>query len=219
MAAFYPAADEAMEELCRLYWYPLYAYIRRRGHECIEAEDLTQEFFLRLLAKEFSAGMDRRKGQVPRLLAGRAEALPGQPMGPLPSPKTRRRERCNLTGWPQGRKPLSLEPAHNLTRKNSSSGDGRSPSSTRSCSGCKPNLDPRGQTSDLRAVETFLTAARQPGGYAEAAVELGMTEGAVKTAVQQASPPIPSIVPRRNRPNRRRSGGNRRRNSAFTGLL
>ena len=58
-----PRAHEAMEELCRLYWYPLYAYVRRRGHEAHEAEDLTQEFFLRLLAKDFLAGVDRRKGK------------------------------------------------------------------------------------------------------------------------------------------------------------
>jgi DNA-directed RNA polymerase specialized sigma24 family protein len=58
-----PGAAAAMEELCRLYWYPLYAYVRRRGHEAHEAEDLTQEFFLRLLAKNYLAGVDRRKGK------------------------------------------------------------------------------------------------------------------------------------------------------------
>ena len=54
---------EAMAELCRLYWYPLYAYVRRRGHDIHDAEDLTQEFFLRLLAKESLAGIDREKGK------------------------------------------------------------------------------------------------------------------------------------------------------------
>ena len=58
-----PRAAEAMAELCRLYWYPLYAYVRRCGHETHEAEDLTQEFFLRLLAKNFLIGIDREKGK------------------------------------------------------------------------------------------------------------------------------------------------------------
>ena len=41
--------DQALEVLCRGYWYPLYAFVRRRGHSPREAQDLTQEFFARLL--------------------------------------------------------------------------------------------------------------------------------------------------------------------------
>src|SRR5258708_34940983 len=46
-------AQEALGELCQTYWYPLYAYIRRRGNGPTEAEDLTQSFFARLLEKNF----------------------------------------------------------------------------------------------------------------------------------------------------------------------
>lgn len=45
----------ALDQLCRTYWYPLYAYIRRRGHDPEDAKDLTQEFFARLLSKEWLA--------------------------------------------------------------------------------------------------------------------------------------------------------------------
>ena len=44
-------ADVALEELCRTYWYPLYAYVRRQGNSREDAEDLTQGFFARLLEK------------------------------------------------------------------------------------------------------------------------------------------------------------------------
>jgi DNA-directed RNA polymerase specialized sigma24 family protein len=44
---------EAMETLCRAYWYPLYAYVRRDGHAPHDAQDLTQEFFARLLEKDW----------------------------------------------------------------------------------------------------------------------------------------------------------------------
>jgi RNA polymerase sigma factor (sigma-70 family) len=44
-----PGSHEALSELCRLYWYPLYAFARRRGHEPPDAQDLTQGFFLHLL--------------------------------------------------------------------------------------------------------------------------------------------------------------------------
>ena len=42
-------AQDALEKLCRGYWYPLYAQVRRRGYSAPDAQDLTQEFFARLL--------------------------------------------------------------------------------------------------------------------------------------------------------------------------
>ena len=47
------ASKQAMETLCRAYWYPLYAYVRRDGHAAHDAQDLTQEFFARLLEKDW----------------------------------------------------------------------------------------------------------------------------------------------------------------------
>jgi RNA polymerase sigma-70 factor (ECF subfamily) len=58
-----PLAQEALSALCSSYWYPLYAYIRRQGYPADEAEDLTQEFFTRLLQKDFLAAVDRAKGR------------------------------------------------------------------------------------------------------------------------------------------------------------
>src|SRR5437667_6332599 len=56
-------AGEALEKLCRTYWYPLYAYVRRRGYTPHDAEDLTQSFFARLLEKEYLARADRERGR------------------------------------------------------------------------------------------------------------------------------------------------------------
>lgn len=58
-----PQSDRALEELCRAYWFPLYAYVRRRGHAKADAEDLTQAFFARLLEKNFLANLDSEKGK------------------------------------------------------------------------------------------------------------------------------------------------------------
>ncbi len=58
-----PAASAALEQLCRTYWFPLYAYIRRRGFGHEEAQDLTQEFFAQLLRKNYPARADRAKGK------------------------------------------------------------------------------------------------------------------------------------------------------------
>jgi RNA polymerase sigma-70 factor (ECF subfamily) len=58
-----PQSDAALEELCRTYWFPLYAYVRRRGHTKQDAEDLTQAFFARLLEKIFPANLAAEKGK------------------------------------------------------------------------------------------------------------------------------------------------------------
>src|SRR5206468_1302276 len=50
-------------ELCRLYWYPLYVFARRRGHSPVDAQDLTQGFFLHLLKNRALARADRLKGK------------------------------------------------------------------------------------------------------------------------------------------------------------
>jgi RNA polymerase sigma-70 factor (ECF subfamily) len=58
-----PDSAEAIEKLCRTYWYPLYAYVRGRGYDQHEAQDLTQEFFARLLAKPWLENVHPSKGR------------------------------------------------------------------------------------------------------------------------------------------------------------
>ena len=58
-----PAARTALEESCQTYWFPVYAYIRRRGRTREDAEDLTQEFFRRLLERNDFARLDSEHGR------------------------------------------------------------------------------------------------------------------------------------------------------------
>ena len=57
------SAHAALSYLCQLYWYPLYAYVRRYGHSPHDAQDLTQEFFARLLAGNWLAKADHQRGR------------------------------------------------------------------------------------------------------------------------------------------------------------
>lgn len=65
-----PAAQDALECLCREYWYPLYAFIRRRGHPPADAEDLTQGFFAYLLERRLVSRADREAGRFRSFLLG-----------------------------------------------------------------------------------------------------------------------------------------------------
>lgn len=58
-----PGASSALAQLCQLYWYPLYAFARRRGKTPEDAQDLTQGFFLQLLEHRLLAAADQRKGK------------------------------------------------------------------------------------------------------------------------------------------------------------
>jgi RNA polymerase sigma factor (sigma-70 family) len=58
-----PQSDGALEELCRTYWFPLYAYVRRRGYTKEDAEDSVQAFFARFLAKNYLAGLSAERGR------------------------------------------------------------------------------------------------------------------------------------------------------------
>lgn len=58
-----PEAEAALEKLCRTYWYPLYAYLRRKGNDSHRAQDLTQEFLYRLIRENYLGAADRRRGK------------------------------------------------------------------------------------------------------------------------------------------------------------
>src|SRR5262245_28274842 len=58
-----PRAADALAQLCEVYWYPVYAYIRRRGHGPHDAQDLTQEFFAQLLKKNFLKAVRQERGK------------------------------------------------------------------------------------------------------------------------------------------------------------
>src|SRR2546428_9125647 len=92
-----PSGQEALEKLCRTYWYPLYAFVRRQGHQVAEAQDLTQEFFARFLDKKHVKRADPARGRFRSFLltsvknflrnewrdAARAKRGGGQPLIPL----------------------------------------------------------------------------------------------------------------------------------------
>ena len=58
-----PGRGEALEALCRRYWFPLYAFIRRSGYGADDAQDLTQGFFARFLEKDYLHDVDRSRGR------------------------------------------------------------------------------------------------------------------------------------------------------------
>ncbi|PYL90574.1 MAG: hypothetical protein DMF16_04570 [Verrucomicrobia bacterium] len=65
-----PAAQDALEELCRTYWRPVYAFLRRQGVGPEEAEDITQGFFAQLLERRKFSALRKEKGRLRSFLLG-----------------------------------------------------------------------------------------------------------------------------------------------------
>ena len=65
-----PRAADALQRLCKAYWYPLYAYVRRRGHSPHDAQDLTQGFFVCLLERQSLVNADPNKGRFRSFMLG-----------------------------------------------------------------------------------------------------------------------------------------------------
>jgi len=65
-----PAAQEALEKLCRIYWRPIYSFMRRQGIRPEEAEDLTQGFFAQLLERKSFDAVRKEKGRLRSYLLG-----------------------------------------------------------------------------------------------------------------------------------------------------
>ena len=101
-------AHTAMAELCRIYWRPIYAYLRRSGHSRHDAEDLTQSFFQHLLENETLQRASRERGRFRSFLLGALKlCLADEQMQPAYI-ETRRRNTIDLYGRARGRGAASL---------------------------------------------------------------------------------------------------------------
>ena len=109
------AARSALELLCRRYWFPLYAFARRRVVTVHEAQDLTQEFFLRLLEKNSLAAASPERGRFRSfLLTSLKNFLANEWDRAIAQKRGGSRQRLSLD-WEVGESKLSLEPAHTDT--------------------------------------------------------------------------------------------------------
>lgn len=180
-----PAAADALESLCRAYWFPLYAFVRRSGHPPHEAEDLTQAFFARLLAKHDLADVDREKGRFRSfLLASLQHFLSNE----------RDRARAQKRGG--GRAPVSFDAGDAETRYRLEPADPMTPEKlfdrqwartllAQVLAALEGEADAEGRAAQFEALKPFLAVGCGAISHAEAAVRLGTTEGAAKVAVHR----------------------------------
>jgi RNA polymerase sigma-70 factor (ECF subfamily) len=178
-------AAGALEKLCRTYWPPLYAYIRRDGCDKTEAQDLTQEFFARLLSRDYLQQLRHREGKFRSfLLAYLKNFLSEQ----------RRRAGAQKRGGdcvfvsldaPAGEEGYLLEPVDELTPDQVFERRWAQAILQTALDRLREEFTGRGQSVLFERLQDF--QPREAGGlsYAQLGDDLGMTEAAIKSAVQR----------------------------------
>jgi RNA polymerase sigma-70 factor (ECF subfamily) len=182
-AAKSPAARQALAELCDLYWYPVYAFVRRRGYPPDDAGDLTQGFFARLLETAGLAGADPAKGRFRSYLLGACRHY-------LANDRARRTAKKRGGG----RAVLSLDLPAAERRYATEPVDGRTPEQLFDrrwavtllgavLADLRAEYAAAGQAGLFDRLKDSLTGDGDP--YAAVAAGLGMAEGAVKVAAHR----------------------------------
>jgi DNA-directed RNA polymerase specialized sigma24 family protein len=180
-----PAADMALEELCGTYWYPLYAYLRRQGKTREDAEDLTQAFFARFLAKNYLEGLSSEKGKFRAfLLASLKHFLANQwdydnrlkRGGGVP---------LLSLDWQTADERYQFDPADNLSPDKLFDRAWAVTLLERVITRLRTENETDDKAKQFDALKQFLMVGKGAIPYAQAAVELNLTEGSIRVAVHR----------------------------------
>jgi RNA polymerase sigma-70 factor (ECF subfamily) len=180
-----PQAAEALERLCCAYWYPLYAYVRRQGRSPHDAQDLTQEFFTRLLAGKYLQTVQREKGKFRSfLLAAMNHFLADE------------RDRANAAKRGGGKTLISLDEQDAEDRYQADISTPLSPDRlfekrwattllAQAFQKLRQESIASGKAERFERLKIFLEAGAEPGNYATVGSELGMAANTVAAAVHR----------------------------------
>jgi RNA polymerase sigma factor (sigma-70 family) len=180
-----PGAQEALEKLCRTYWYPLYGYVRRQGHSPEDAQDLTQAFFARLLEKNFVRRANRERGKFRSFLL---TLLKHFLVDEWKRGQTARRGGAHVhLSWDQAsaEERYQLEPASELTPENTFDQRWALTLFQKALAQLRDEYAAAGRSAQFDQLKNYLSDKAGDGGYASAAAALRMTTGAVSVAVHR----------------------------------
>ncbi len=174
------SARAALELLCRRYWFPLYVFARRRVAEIHEAQDLTQEFFLRLLEKNSLAAASPERGRFRSfLLASLKNFIANEWDRATAQKRGGDRERLSLD-WESGESRLSLEPTHADTPEREFERQWALTLLDNVVQRLQDEFVTAGKSRQFELLKETLTGGRAVLDYAAVAEELSMSEEAAR---------------------------------------
>jgi RNA polymerase sigma factor (sigma-70 family) len=169
---------EALADLCRMYWHPLYSYVRRQGHDADQAQDLTQSFIARLLEKNTLQKFQEQRGRFRTfLLASLKHFLANE----------RDSARAQKRGGGQAPIPIDsgVNPSDSLTPEKAFERQWALGVLSRSLERLRDEFARTGKAEHFERLRGHLTGDDSAIRYRDVARELSMTEGAVKVAIHR----------------------------------
>jgi len=184
-AAHTPHAADALEKLCRTYWYPLYAYVRREGSSAADAQDLTQEFFARLLAKNYLAQVERQKGKFRSFLLAALRHFLADQRGRARAVKRGGAADCISLDAQTAEERYRLEPVDRMDAEKIYERRWALTLLEQVLRQLEAEFAATGKRQLFEQLKVFLLEEKGVGSYAESAARLEMTEGALRVAVHR----------------------------------
>ena len=178
-------AARALEELCVRYWYPVYAYVRRRGSDHHEAKDLTQAFFMNLLESETLKKIDRQKGKFRSFLLTAATNFLTNEWDKRQSLKRGGQHRIISIDDAEAEDLYRQEPVTALAPENLYDRRWAFTLLNAVLARLKQEYTAANKVELFAKLEPGLVEEVNPGFYADWAVALNMSEGAVRVAVHR----------------------------------
>jgi len=177
-----PAAQEALEKLCRTYWRPIFAFLRRQGLTPAEAEDITQGFFAQLLERRSLDAVRKEKGRLRSYLLGALKYFLADEQRRAMAIKRGKGQRLIPLEELRGENRVEVEPADPVTAEMIYERRWALTVLERVLSRLKDEYRAAGNATLFDALKQLLPDEPGSPSQAEIAVRLGMTENAVRQA-------------------------------------
>jgi RNA polymerase sigma-70 factor (ECF subfamily) len=180
-----PASREALATLCQSYWYPLYAHVRRRGYRAEDAQDLIQDFFARLLEKDYLRVVERDRGRFRSFLLASLDHFLANEWRRAHARKRGGKRPTLSLDFRVGEGRYAAEPAHELTPVKLFERRWALTLIDQALVRLRDEFDRAGKGELFELLKPCLGGDGGAAPYRDLAARLDMTEGAVKVAVHR----------------------------------
>lgn len=178
-------ARDALETLCRTYWHPIYAFVRRQGHSPHDAQDLTQEFFARCLEKNYLGGVDRAKGRFRSFLLTCLKHFLANEWDKAGAKKRGAHPILIPINVQSAETSCGLEPAESMTAEKMFERRWALTLLEQVLARLRAEYTRDGKARTFEQLKSTLSGERRSVPYAEIGARLDVSEGAVKVAVHR----------------------------------
>jgi RNA polymerase sigma factor (sigma-70 family) len=180
-----PQSTQALETLCKNYWYPLYAFVRRYGRSPHDAEDLTQAFFARLLERNYLASVDPAKGKFRSFLLGSLKHFLANEWDKMNAQKRGGGKTIISIDRDAAEESYRFEPVDKLTADKIFERRWAMTLLERTLQRLESEYTTDGKAALFAELKSTITGEPAVGGYVAIAARLNTSEGAIKVAAHR----------------------------------